>query len=83
MGLFGPYVYITKKGKGRKFYLHMKIKGKVKLYYFSKEPADALGALPNGFEVIENERSDLPFLKKKESKKKEKPKEQEQKPAQK
>ena len=62
MGLFWPYEYKTKSGQ--KFYLHVKEKGKVKLYYFSKESAAALNGLPRGFEVIENEKSGLPFVKK-------------------
>jgi hypothetical protein len=63
MGLFGPFVYKTKGGK--KFWLHMKEKGKAKLYYFSKEPAGALNSVPGGFEVVKNPKTGFPFLKKK------------------
>ena len=68
MGLFGPYVYKTKDGK--QFWLHVKAKGKVNLYYFSKDPAGALSSVPHGYEVIHNERTRLPFLKKLAPKKK-------------
>lgn len=85
MGLFSPYAYKNKNGE--KFYLHMKEKGKVKLYFFSKEPDGALNSLPGGFKVIENEKSSLPFLKKKESlglfTKKKEEKQQKEQPAQK
>lgn len=63
MGLFGPFVYKTKKGQ--KFWLHMKEKGRAKLYYFSKDPTGALNSLPRGYEVVENPKTGLPFLKKK------------------
>jgi hypothetical protein len=63
MGLFGPYVYKTKSGQ--KFFLHMKEKGKTRLYYFSKESVGALNSLPRGYEVMENTASGLPFMKKK------------------
>lgn len=64
MGLFGPYVYKSKKGV--KWWLHMKQRGKRKLYYFTKSPIDALGSLPMGFEVIESPRTGLPMLKRKQ-----------------
>jgi hypothetical protein len=63
MSLFGPFVYKTKSGQ--KFYLHMKEKGKVTLYYFSKDMVGALNSLPKGYEVTENPKVSLPFLKKK------------------
>jgi hypothetical protein len=63
MGLFGPFVYKSKKGI--KWWLHMKQQGKRKLYFFSKNPIDALPALPQGYEVVENERTGLPMLRKK------------------
>jgi hypothetical protein len=63
MGLFGPSVYKTKDGK--KFWLHMKQMGKVTLYFFSKDPANAI-SMPRGYEVVENQKTSLPFLKKKE-----------------
>ena len=65
MGLLGPYVYKNKKGQ--KFWLHLKIKGGVKLYYFSRNPVDALSSLPKGYEVVENKLTGMPFLRKKES----------------
>jgi len=64
MGLFGPFVYKSKK-KNKNFWLHVKIRGKTRLYYFSNNPKDALGSLPRGFEVMEDSKSGLPFLKKK------------------
>ncbi len=63
MGLFSPFVYKSKAGT--KFWLHFKEKGNVKLYYFSKDPAGAMFNVPGGYEVIENETTHLPFLKKK------------------
>ncbi len=63
MGLFGPYVYKTKKGE--KYWLHVKEKGKAKIYYFSKDPSGALFSLPAGYEVVENPKTGLPFLRKK------------------
>jgi hypothetical protein len=44
----------------------MKERGKVKLYYFSKDPVGALNDLPRGYEVVENPVTGMPFLKKKE-----------------
>ena len=64
MGLLGTFVFRDKK-RNKNFWLHMKIKGKTKLYYFSKDPKDAVGSLPKGFEVVEDDKSGLPFLKKK------------------
>jgi hypothetical protein len=77
MPLFGPYTY-KKKEKKEVFYLHMKQKGKATFYYFSKNPEAALGSLPKGFEVLENSKSGLPYLKKirKEEKKEDQKKEQ-------
>lgn len=63
MGLFGPFVHKSKNGT--KWWLHMKQQGKRKLYFFSKNPIDALPALPPGYEVVENERTGLPMLRKK------------------
>ncbi|MEM7819637.1 MAG: hypothetical protein QXD48_02300 [Candidatus Aenigmatarchaeota archaeon] len=64
MGIFTPYVYKSKNGQ--KFWLHAKTNRKVTLYYFSKDPTNAINSLPKGFEVIENQKTGLPFLKKKE-----------------
>jgi hypothetical protein len=61
MGLFSPYVY--KRKDGTKFYLHMKIRRGVTLYYFSKEAKDALYTLPPGHQVVENPRTGMPYLK--------------------
>jgi hypothetical protein len=63
MGLFGPYVYKAKNG--RKYYLHMKTRGRAIIYYFSEDPTDALWDLPPGYEVVENPKTGLPFLRKK------------------
>jgi len=66
MGLFsfGPFVYHKKNGP--KWYLHVKDRGKTRIYYFSKEPADAINSLPKGFEVAVNKNTGMPYLKKKE-----------------
>jgi len=66
MGLFGQYTYKTKKGE--RYWLHSKDKGKVRLYFFSKNPLDALQGIPKGYEVSANERTGLPILKKKKKK---------------
>lgn len=63
MGLLGPFVHTSKTKQ--KFWLHMKEKGKARLFYFSKDPAGALDSLPRGFEVVENPRTGLPFIKRK------------------
>ena len=44
----------------------MKERGKSRLYYFSKQPVGALNSIPKGFEVSENKKTGMPFLKKKE-----------------
>ncbi|MEM5836530.1 MAG: hypothetical protein QW451_01170 [Candidatus Aenigmatarchaeota archaeon] len=66
MGIFGPFVYKSKKN-GQKFWLHMKVKGNAKIYYFSKDPTGALFDLPRGYEVVENPKTGMPFLRKKTS----------------
>jgi len=63
MGLFGPYIYENKDKK--KYWLHMRKRGKATLYYFSKDPRGAINSLPRGFAVIENPTTGFPFLKKK------------------
>jgi len=63
VAFLGLYIYKTKKGE--KYYLHMSKKGNRTLYYFSKEPAGALPALPMGYEVVENPKTGLPMLRKK------------------
>ena len=61
---------VSKKSK-KTYHLHsrrQKLKGgqEVTLYYFAGAIGDgALDALPDGMEVIENERTGLPMLKKK------------------
>lgn len=64
MGWFSPFIYKNKKGK--KFWLHMKQRGKGVLYFFSKKPEGAINDLPKGFAVIENEKTGMPMLKRKE-----------------
>lgn len=67
MGLFGPFTYKSKKSK-KKYYLHMKVgRGGNIIYYFSEDPVNALWDLPMGYEVIENEKTGLPMLRKKKS----------------
>ena len=66
MGIFGPFVYKSKK-TGQKYWLHVKTKCKAKIFYFSKDPADAVFDLPFGYEVVENPKTGLPFLRKKTS----------------
>lgn len=63
---FGFYVYKSKK-TGQEWYLHVSTKKNRTLYYFSKESADALPALPTGMEVTENEKTGLPVLRKKKN----------------
>jgi hypothetical protein len=63
MGLLSPYNYKTNDGK--KFWLHMKKRGKATLYYFSKDPVGALFSIPKGYEVVKPPNRDLPMLKKK------------------
>jgi hypothetical protein len=64
MGLFGPFVYKSKKRK-KNFWLHMTMRGKTKLYFFSEDPKNAINGVPSGFEVFEDPKSGLPFLRKK------------------
>jgi hypothetical protein len=65
MGLFGPYVYKSKNKskKGEQWWLHMRERGKRRLYFFTRDSRDALAALPSGFEVVENPTTGLPMLK--------------------
>jgi hypothetical protein len=63
MGLISAYNYKTKDGK--KFWLHMKKRGKATLYFFSKDPVGALFNIPKGYEVVKSPNIDLPMLKKK------------------
>ena len=63
MGFFGPYIY--KNSRNKKFWLHMRKRGKVTLYFFSKDPRGAINTLPRRFTVVENPRTGMPFVKKK------------------
>ncbi|MBI5355087.1 MAG: hypothetical protein HZB68_01385 [Candidatus Aenigmarchaeota archaeon] len=62
MGLFG---FKHKSSMtGTEYFLHLaKGRGGIKLYYFSKEEAGAIGK-PAGYEVVENPRTGHPFLRK-------------------
>lgn len=61
---------VVSKKSGKTYFLHsrlQKLKGgqEVTLYYFGGEAkAGAIDALPAGMEVIENERTGLPMLRK-------------------
>jgi len=57
--------------KGQTYFLHGKmvtLRGgrEQKIHYFAKEakPGEVLPALPDGYEVVENERTGLPFIRK-------------------
>ena len=50
--------YSHKNSKGVTYYLH----SKGKLYFFSKNEQDSID-LPEGFTVIENQRTGLPMVK--------------------
>ena len=63
MGWFSPYVYKTKDG--HKYWLHIRERGKSRLYYFSKDNNGALNNLPKGFGVVVNKKTGMPMLKKK------------------
>lgn len=62
---------VKSKKSGKTYYLHSKevvLAGNRKqlIYYFAGiEEKNALNAVPAGYEVIENERTGLPMLKKK------------------
>ncbi len=64
-----PYEVVSKKS-GKTYYLHARkqeLKGgrHVTLYFFAGDVKDgAIDALPEGYEVQENERTGLPLLKK-------------------
>lgn len=64
------FTVISKKS-GKTYHLHgrrQKLKGgqEVTLYFFAGNPGEgALDALPEGYEVSENEKTGLPLLKKK------------------
>ena len=62
---------VKSKKSGKMYYLHTKevqlaAGRKQRIYYFAGEAgSDSLDALPTGYEVIENERTGLPMLRKK------------------
>ncbi len=56
--------------KGTKYYLHSKVvtlrggNRKQTIYYFAKNPrSEAIDSVPAGFQVVENQRTGLPVLK--------------------
>jgi hypothetical protein len=55
-------VYEHTNSKGKKYFLH----GKGRLFYFSGTQKDNAIDLPEGYDVVENQRTGLPMLKKKE-----------------
>lgn len=63
---------VKSKKSGKMYYLHTKevelrAGRKQKIYYFAGDitKGSSLDALPTGYEVIENERTGLPMLRKK------------------
>jgi len=64
-----PFSVVSKKS-GKSYILHsrrQKLKGgqEVTLYYFGGEAKEgAMDAVPEGYEVMENERTGLPMLRK-------------------
>jgi YHS domain-containing protein len=62
---------VKSKKSGKMYYLHTKevqltAGRKQRIYYFAGETGkDAIDALPAGYEVMENERTGLPMLRKK------------------
>jgi hypothetical protein len=62
---------VKSKKSGKMYYLHTKeveLAGgrKQRIYYFAGvAEANALNALPEGYEIMENERTGLPMLRKK------------------
>lgn len=62
---------VESKKSGKTYYLHskeVKLRGDrlQRIYYFAGEAKEnALDALPEGYEVTENERTGLPMLRKK------------------
>ncbi|HEX2749729.1 MAG TPA: hypothetical protein VHM91_17090 [Verrucomicrobiales bacterium] len=62
---------VVSKKSGKTYHLHLKEQkradgGITKLYFFGGEVKEgALDKLPDGYKVIENERTGLPMLKKK------------------
>lgn len=57
-------VFEYTNARGQKYYLHKRVgKGGATLFFFSKSSEDAIDK-PEGYRVIENERTGLPMLKK-------------------
>ena len=63
--------YAHTNSKGQTYFLHTKevtLRGGrlQRIYYFAREekPNDALDAMPEGYQVVENKRTGLPMLKK-------------------
>ncbi|MDB6133370.1 MAG: hypothetical protein JWM59_1613 [Verrucomicrobiales bacterium] len=61
---------VVSKKSSKTYYLHIRetprADGKVtRLFYFSGDAKGAAPELPEGYTVVENERTGLPFLKKK------------------
>lgn len=60
--------YSYKNSKGQTYFLHARKVGKAgtgQLFYFAKEAkADAVDKLPDGYKVIESDRTGLPIVKK-------------------
>lgn len=63
--------YSHTNSRGQEYFLHSKdvtLKGGrvQRIYFFAREvkPEGALDALPEGYQVVENERTGLPILKK-------------------
>ncbi len=52
--------YEHTNSKGQRYYLHQR----GRLFYFSKDSASSID-LPEGFAVVENQRTGLPMLKRK------------------
>ena len=63
--------YSVENRKGQTYFLHSRLtqlRGgrEQRIYYFARQPSEgAMDALPDGFEVSENERTGLPLLKRK------------------
>ncbi len=58
----GSYSFVNKKGQ--RYFLHMREgRGGTQLYYFSKDPKDAL-SLPKDKEVVESTKTGLPIVRK-------------------
>jgi hypothetical protein len=62
--------YSYKNSKGDTYFLHSRITGKNgtgRLFYFAKEAKDnTVEKLPTGYQVIENQRTGMPIIKKAE-----------------